>query len=270
MPGRRDLLKGIGAGAAGAAVGVLGNGAASAQTTVLVGELPPRDYVLLSLDRSGSMFGQVRATVDGVNQDYLAKLRAERGPRDLILGIVVWDSNMGKPDVQVVRDFAHIDTIQPISDDDFVPRGNTPLYAAFCDGVARLEKLVRPQDRALLVIQTDGGENASGEVTKETVQNLKSAKEADGNWTFAFMGAGMDAWGGNEAMGVAADSTFNYANNANGTRTAYAATATATANWSNSNVSNLTGNFYTGTVPVDVKWTTTTKWSNSDPDDESD
>jgi hypothetical protein len=105
---------------------------------------------------------------------------------------------------------------------------------------------VRPQDRALLVIQTDGGENASPpEITKDVVQNLIAAKKAEGNWTFAFMGAGVSAWGGNEAMGIAAGSTHNYVNSAVGTRSAYAATATATVNWSNNSGARL-DHFYTG------------------------
>lgn len=53
MPDRRDFLKGAGAAAAGG-VAVLGSGATATadRPDILVGQLPPRKYVLLSLDRS--------------------------------------------------------------------------------------------------------------------------------------------------------------------------------------------------------------------------
>lgn len=236
MVARRDILK-RGAGGLGALV--VGAGVAHATDTQPQPE-PPRKWVLLVLDRSGSMLGMEAATINGVNDEYVGKLR---GTDNLLLGIIQFDAT-DKMNIYETRDFESIDTITPLERHEFIPSGGTPLLAAFVDGVHRLERVVRPQDRALLVIQTDGGElDSPPEITTEVVQRLKEAKEAEGNWTFAFMGAGMDAWGESAKMGVSRGSSYAYVSNIAGTHEAYATASAATTAWAASD-DQMSANFF--------------------------
>ena len=122
----------------------------------------------------------------------------------------------------------------PLTGDDYRPRGNTPLRDATMKMIAHMEDLqsddtiqigllldesysmngnraaviagvnefvegmrdapAREGGRVLCVIFTDGHENASREVTSHDL--TAKVRELEGNgWTFIFMGANMDAWG---------------------------------------------------------------------------
>ncbi len=65
-------------------------------------------------------------------------------------------------------------------------------------------------DRYIVITFTDGHENASREWTKEKVAALLKEREALGNWTFAFFGAEIDAWGEAGDMGYAAGNTSTH------------------------------------------------------------
>lgn len=271
MVGRRDLLKR--APAAGVALAI-GGGTALMASTQAQAEDPARSIALLVLDRSGSMCTcylevarqimnaapstrtataaaapqksghsnkcLVNATVDGVNK----VIEENRNVPGMVIGVIQFDSVIGV-NIDVTRDFESAETIELLKPGEFEPRGGTPLLAGFAEGIARLDKVMRPQDKALLIVQTDGHENSSpAEITKAVVQSLKKSKETLGNWTFAFMGAGVDAWGEGGGMGIGAGSSFQYANTHVGTRTAYAATATATNTWA-TNIATANANFYT-------------------------
>ena len=59
----------------------------------------------------------------------------------------------------------------------------------------------------LCVIITDGHENASQEFSLETIKKLISEKEEQGNWTFVYLGADLEAWSG---MGFHAGNVAQY------------------------------------------------------------
>ena len=61
----------------------------------------------------------------------------------------------------------------------------------------------------IMLIITDGLENASREFTKDSVKELIKKKEAEG-WTFSFLGANIDSYAVGGSVGVAAANTANY------------------------------------------------------------
>ena len=90
----------------------------------------------------------------------------------------------------------------------YAPRGNTALLDAVGRTVAGVTN--NPDDRYIVITFTDGHENASREWTKEKVAALLKAREALGNWTFAFFGADIDAWAESGGMGYAAGNSMSH------------------------------------------------------------
>src|ERR1700692_92901 len=85
----------------------------------------------------------------------------------------------------------------------YVPRGNTPLYDAIGECIRRTD----PKGRAAIVLViTDGEENASSEFTRESVKTLLKEKESEG-WTFAFLGADIDSYAVGGSVGVSPSNT---------------------------------------------------------------
>jgi hypothetical protein len=74
------------------------------------------------------------------------------------------------------------------------PRGATALLDAIGKAVSSTRKHVakNPAEKVVMVIVTDGGENASREYTKESVSDLIDAAKADG-WEFVFLASDLSA-----------------------------------------------------------------------------
>ena len=152
--------------------------------------------VTIILDRSGSMQSIRQSTIDGL-RDYIKEL-----PKSTPVEVHQFDSWGAGLDIKKsagkASDFGEI---------TFTPRGNTPLLDAVGTVVSGIRKGVRDQ---IVVIMTDGYENASREWNRTTLKNLISDREKEG-WQFVFMGAGIDAYGVASDMGINRHSTYAYA-----------------------------------------------------------
>lgn len=187
-------------------------------------------WVTLLVDRSSSMEELRGATIQGLNA-LIAQHAAEPTTRlrvvefgtdnaeNLELTLLYSNQQTGTTDVRALRII------------DYRPRGSTPLLAAVLRAVAQLEPDVRPHDRALVVIQTDGMDNASPGVTLELVRQRIEAKQALGNWLFAYLGAELDAWQTGTNMGVGALNALSYSPTPAGVLAAYKVTSDATTRW---------------------------------------
>lgn len=168
-------------------------------------------HITVILDRSGSMASvkdATRAGFDGFVSDQ-AKVSGKA-----TLTLVQFDSD----GIDTVHDRLPIGDVPPLV---FEPRSTTPLYDAVGKTVAAM--LAKPPEgRVMVVIITDGAENASHEYTRAKVMNLVS-KARDKGWEFVFMGADIDAYDIGTGIGVAAASTYSYSSSPEGTQVAYAA-----------------------------------------------
>lgn len=141
------------------------------------------DFILV--DRSGSMGGSMwKEALSAVNAyvKNLAKDNVETG-----VTVAFFDSGFdGKLDFQVVRDRITPKTFRPLSDNDGVPRGGTPLSDAVGKVVALAEAAT--YDKVALIIMTDGHENSSREYS---VEQAKAALDRcrGRDWVVTFLGA---------------------------------------------------------------------------------
>lgn len=158
------------------------------------------------LDRSGSMQSIEEYVVQGFDE-FIVEQRKEAGEATFTL--VQFDGD--DPD-DVVIDAKPLSLITSIAG-RFVPRGMTPLYDAIGLLLDRAEhRLTRtggdPADQ-LVVIMTDGMENASRECTPDGIfERIAELRKA--GWTFVFLGANQDSYATGSTLGVAAGNTSNY------------------------------------------------------------
>lgn len=174
--------------------------------------------VTLLLDRTGSMASIKRETIMAYNE-YINGLRASASEIDYTL--VQFDAISTDT---VVKHVAPKDA-PDLTDDTFVPRGNTNLIDAAYRTIKAVEGYlagrVWPGDiKVVVAIQTDGEENASTEYTWEQLNGLIVQKQAAG-WQFVFMGAGIDAYKQGRKMGIAVGNTVSYAKDEVSTRSSF-------------------------------------------------
>ncbi len=165
---------------------------------------PTKVLVSVVLDRSGSMDSTKAGTISGYNE-YLQGLRADTAT-DYEVTLVQFDAPMTNPELTVsYKDLALAD-VPDLTAETYVPRGNTPLYDAIGECVRRTEA----GDRGvIMLVITDGMENASHEFSRDAVKALIREKEAEG-WTFAFLGANIDSYAVSGGIGMSSGGTSNY------------------------------------------------------------
>lgn len=191
-----------------------------------------KTLVAVVLDETGSMAGIASDTIGAVN-DYFAGL-AKDAPDALVSLMQFSDCFGAEPKFRVAFKATRAKDAPKVTEESYRPRGNTPLYDAI--GKAITETDGQKADRYLLVVLTDGYENASTEWTRDGVAALIREKEAAGNWTVVYLGANQDAWAVGQTLGVSPGSTMTYASTGPGMRTASAGLASASAVYLSSNV----------------------------------
>ena len=187
-----------------------------------------KTHIYFLLDRTGSMAPMSADVIGGFNQ-FLTEQRADGD--DARMTLVQFDS--GDP-FEVLAGAKKLSAIAELTPATFQPRGNTPLLDATGDIIKFAEKRVQERqaekkkpEQILVVTFTDGEENASGRFTRAHVLDLVAAKEAEG-WTFAFLGAGLDAYAESGAIGYAAGSTQAWAPDGQGASVAFSSLSRAT------------------------------------------
>jgi hypothetical protein len=157
-------------------------------------------HVIFILDRSGSMQGKEADVMGGFNA-YVANL-----DRSGQVGVsyVQFDDH-----IDLVWNDLKLEDVPQMTAEHYQPRGSTALL----DAVGMTVTSVAPNDdhSYVVIIHTDGIENASREWTAEKLRNLITQREAEGNWTFAFFGCDIDAWSQARDMGMSAGSSRSYA-----------------------------------------------------------
>jgi hypothetical protein len=150
-------------------------------------------YILL--DRTGSM-GSIWAEALGSVNAYVEALT--KPSEDDKVTLAVFDHHAGLQ-FDVLRRAVTAASWKKVTDAEASPRGMTPLF----DSIARIVALAEEDQpaRAVIVVMTDGHENASKEVTKEGARAALDRARAKG-WEVIFLGAEFGRFSDAEAVGV--------------------------------------------------------------------
>jgi hypothetical protein len=200
----------------------------------------------LILDESQSMSSIKTGAMSGVNEFIQTQKKAyEEHPElgKIYLSLVTFSDTSGwfdkriekKERVRFLSNMADIEEVPLLTDADYRPDGQTPLCDAIGKTIESIDKYLKDnapkkkkkkmsaaaafmgvepaeddETKIIVVIQTDGGENSSKEFNKTKIQEMIKKREADGNWTFVFLGADIDAIGDGMALGMNAGSSVAF------------------------------------------------------------
>ena len=177
------------------------------------------------IDRSGSMGGLETDTIGGFNATLDAHRAAEG---ETVVSTVLFDN-----EALVLHDRLPIEKVAPMTTKDYRVRGCTALLDAVGGAIKHISRVhgylpeeYRPE-HTIVVITTDGYENASRRYGYADVKRMVEQKKEEG-WEFLFLGAEIDAVGEAARIGIDADRAVMNLADGEGQRVAYDAVSAAT------------------------------------------
>jgi len=180
------------------------------------------------LDRSGSMSGLESDTIGGYNA-LLAKQKQE--PGEALVTTVLFDDRY-----ELLHNRINLREIMPITSQEYYVRGTTALLDAVGITISQMvnhAKGTPPEERAghtMVVITTDGMENASREFGYQQVRQMIEHQKKRYGWEFIFLGANIDAVAAAERFGISEDKAVKYHADSQGTQLNYQVVGEAVSN----------------------------------------
>ena len=177
-----------------------------------------KDYshIVVIIDRSGSMAGLQDEVIGGFN-NFLKDQKEVPGTATMTL--VQFDDQY-----EVNYDFVDIQSVPDLNKDTYQPRGMTAMYDAIGKTInsvgaklAAMDESERPE-KVIVMIQTDGYENASQEFTQETIKSMIEEQKNKYSWEFVFLGANIDAVTTGVNIGIDKNKAMTYVANTMGTQ----------------------------------------------------
>ena len=160
------------------------------------------------LDRSGSMSGMEQDTIGGFNS-MICKQKQQEGA--VLVSTVLFNSHS-----KVIHDRVPLEQVQPMTEEDYCVGGTTALLDAVGGAIKHIgmvHKYARPEDRpekTMVIITTDGMENASRKYTYDKVRQMIEHEKEKYGWEFLFLGANIDAVQEAARFGISADRAADY------------------------------------------------------------
>ena len=154
-----------------------------------------KTYYQLLLDRSGSMSSCIEQTVNGVNQQILRikEISGRYPEQELITSLTLFNHQLSPSWNRV-----NSEKLRELTFSDYIPDGMTALHDAIGFTLRDLQESIGEEvesDMAsvVVVIVTDGYENASRTFSHNQISSLIAVLEQTGKWTFSYIGATLDA-----------------------------------------------------------------------------
>ena len=171
--------------------------------------------IVYILDRSGSMSGLEKDTIGGYNS-FLEKQKKEDG--DAVVTTVLFDDKY-----DMVHDRVDIKKVKPLTNKEYYARGMTALLDAIGRTInyidARHKNALESEVpfKTIVVITTDGYENASREFDSSKVKAMIENQKKELGWEFLFLGANIDAVETAKDFGITKEFAVTYCADEEGT-----------------------------------------------------
>ncbi len=169
-------------------------------------------HIICILDRSGSMEIQASEVISNFNH-FLKEQQSIDG--DASLTLVLFDDKY-----EIVYDQLPLKEVPPLTTATYFTRGLTAMN----DAIGRTLNNMQNHNKAIVLIHTDGYENASREYTYDSVNTL--VNKLNEKWEFIFVGGGIDSKKVASSIGV--HMYANVTNDSLGNSVAYNNFSTAT------------------------------------------
>lgn len=161
------------------------------------------------LDASGSMIGCYDATIEGFNE-FLNGQKNDKNAGQAYISLTQFDA----PKVLKTYENVPVELAPKLSKENYRPNGGTNLMDAIGETLNSIDsilsaKSLEQRPAVLVLIMTDGHENASCKFDKKMIKAMVSSAEK-AEWTFMFMGANVDAFSMGSTFGMNSNNSFNY------------------------------------------------------------
>jgi len=164
------------------------------------------------VDKSGSMSDCIDQTINGFNEQ-IAKIREmelEFPEQLMTIGLTTFNTRV-----------SHLYYMKPVEhaykmdERNYQPDGSTAMLDAMAETMKELSLLQQQSNEQIpttvvMVILTDGYENASRRYTLKNVKEMVEEREASGTWTFSFLGATLDAVDVAEQMSIRRENSISF------------------------------------------------------------
>ncbi len=181
--------------------------------------------IVFILDKSGSMAGLESDTIGGFNA-MIGKQKKAKG--EALVSTVLFSNRS-----EVILDRVNVKEVKPLTEDSYRVGGCTALIDAIGGAIhhiANVHKCIRDEDvpeHTMLVITTDGMENASRRYSSEQVKKIIQKEQEKFGWEFIFLGANIDAVDTAARFGIREEHAVNYVPDEAGTALNYEAVSEA-------------------------------------------
>ena len=168
------------------------------------------------VDQSGSMAGSEAQTIEGFNSQLktLQRLKSEFPENEYVVSVTYFED-----EVMDIIKFQPVDKISLLSKENYKPGGLTALLDGMGKSINAVKEkygrdLENDEASAVIVVLTDGGENASKFYTRPLIAEMIKELDATGKWTFSFLGADFDAVRASQDLNIRQENimSFNKAN----------------------------------------------------------
>jgi uncharacterized protein YegL len=156
------------------------------------------------IDRSGSMQGMESEAINGFNKQLatLKSLQKEFLDQEFVVSLSFFNDTIVNPIV-----FGQPEDLSNLSVEQFRPDGLTALLDAVGSSIHKINNVYGDQIRTrtatvVMVIITDGFENASRMYTYQEISTMIQELEKGAAWTFTLLGADMDAFQASEKLNI--------------------------------------------------------------------
>jgi hypothetical protein len=164
----------------------------------------------LIVDKSGSMMDCVDNTINGFNEQVnrIKDKALEFTEEDITMGLTTFNENVKHLYFQ-----QNPKEMVLLTHENYRPSGGTALLDAVGESITEIERQVNTSlipTTVIVVILTDGYENASKKYNLVNIRNMISKLEETGKWTFSFIGATLDAVDVASSMAIKSQNSFSF------------------------------------------------------------
>lgn len=152
--------------------------------------------IIFIMDRSGSMTGFSEDTIGGFNS-FIEKEKDK--DINTYVTTILFDN-----DYEILYERKEINKVEKLTDKEYWPRGTTALLDAIGKTITSFERKI--DGKALVVIMTDGYENASVEFSKKQIKEMIDKHD----WEFIYLGAAIDSYSEASQFGFSKSRIANY------------------------------------------------------------
>jgi len=157
--------------------------------------------IIFVIDESGSMQGTESDVIGGFNNFIEQQKLHHQGK--ITFSLYKFNSYWSR----ILNDLP-IEEIRPLTSGDYTPGGLTALYDTIGNAIADIEnqsKYTKSEHKAsmvMMVIITDGQENASREYDSRKIKQMIQELEQSENWQFIYLGADLENFADADTLGL--------------------------------------------------------------------